>query len=421
MAFPIDALGLDALGLKDIIKFLLVKLEEGKSSNISQPTAPPSPLEGKDRNAYESIGIRKSRVTDYLNYDLTIRNDLSITCSSSISETINGNLLLDDQQKDIIEKALLEIKSIEPKLNRSQLKTVGQTLATALFPTDVIRNFSKVQGMVAESYKGIRLRLIIEPPQIAEYPWEVIYDNGSYMSISDKTTLVRYVPTGKPKKINFEDPLKILIIGSNPSSNQVPCTRLEEEIESIENALQNEIDHDLIRLKIIRIATIDRIWKQLRQDSYNIIHFIGHGLFKDGTGYLALVNSNGDVEFADHERIGSLFQFPSLDSLGLIVLNACETGATSTYKAFTGLAPQLINIGVPSVIAMRYNITNKMAHLFSQIFYTNLTKMPIDQNLQMARHRIFVDGDVEPRDFTAPVLFTSSNDGFIFNTSGTQN
>jgi CHAT domain-containing protein len=258
--------------------------------------------------------------------------------------------------------------------------------------------------------------LIVEAPEVSEYPWETLFESGKYLSTHVNTPLIRFIPTVLPVTKNYRKPLKILIIGSNPSSTKVPALQLEEEIEAIEDALQKEIDDGQIKLKIERIAKIDRIWQKLKEDSYNIIHFIGHGIFQDNTGYLALVNENGGIDPVDHTRLGQILQnHQSMNTIGLMVLNACESAEMSTSRAFTGLAPELIRIGIPSVIAMRFNITNQMASLFAKEFYTNIPIMPIDKSLQMVRNRILVDKKTKPSDFVSPVLFTNSPDGTVFN------
>ena len=121
---------------------------------------------------------------------------------------------------------------------------------------------------------------------------------------------------------------------------------------------------------------------------------------------------------ADHDWISKIFQ--NQLSLGLLVLNTCQGAKLSTDKAFTGLASELVKMGIPSVIAMRYSISNSVARLFSKEFYRNLMKMPIDENIQRVRHRLYVDEETDPKDFIMPVLFMHAPDGLIFSPENEQ-
>jgi hypothetical protein len=343
---------------------------------------------------------------DYLDYNLSIGNDLKITASFlATSET--DELKLDSEEIRFVINQLEDEKS---RGDKNVIKNLGVKLASSLFTQKTKAHFYNVRSKNAN--KGFRIRLRIESPEVSNYPWEALYLDNRYMATSVETSLTRFFPNGTPAKRSFGKPMRIFVIGSNPSKLGLPAVQVDREIKSIEDSLKEEIDNGVIELDIERIGEIESIMDHLNKEQYNVIHFIGHGVFEDGVGYLALENSKGGLELADHERVGQIFQNQS--SLGLIVLNACQGAKLSTDKAFTGLGSELIKMGVPSVIAMRYSITNQTARLFSKEFYKNLLKMPIDENLQMVRHRILVDADTDPRDFIIPVLFMNAPDGLIF-------
>lgn len=343
---------------------------------------------------------------EYIDYQIFIGSNLEIVASShGTSET--GELRLDTKE---IEYSVGQLENEKSHIDRRFIKNVGKQLADSLFTPEIKKHFYEVKSKNAN--KGLRVRLRIESPEITAYPWEALFLNNKYIAASTATPLTRYLTNGIPAKMSFGRPLKILVIGSNPSRLGLPAVQVEREIEAIEDSLGEEIDDGAIKLVPERIGDVERIMNHLNNEQYNVIHFIGHGVFEDDVGYLALESGEGALLLYDHEKIGQLFQ--NQNSLGLVVLNACQGAMLSTNKAFTGLASELLKMGVPSVIAMRYSITNQTAKLFSKEFYKNLPRMPIDENVQMVRHRILVDPDTTPKDFITPVLFMSASDGMIF-------
>jgi len=343
---------------------------------------------------------------DYIDYSLSIGNDLKITASSfGTSET--GELRLDREE---IESAMEQLEDEKIYVSKDFIRNVGAMLADSLFTPEIKRHFYTVRSKNAN--KGLRVRFTIETPEVSAYPWEALYLDNKYMAVSAETPLTRFFPNGTSAKRSFGRPLRILVICSNPSKGGLPAVQVEREVETIEGSLKEEIDNGAIKLDIERIGEVARIMEHLNKEQFNVIHFIGHGVFKDGVGYLALESSMGDLVLADHERVGQIFQ--NQISLGLVVLNACQGAKLYTDKAFTGLASELIKMGVPSVIAMRYSITNQTARLFSKEFYKNLARMPIDENVQRVRQRILVDENTAPKDFITPVLFMNAPDGLVF-------
>ena len=334
---------------------------------------------------------------EYIDYNLGIGRDLKITASSG-SASEKGELKLD---RNVLESAMKELEDEKARVGRDSIKNVGIELAKALFTPEIKKHFYTVKSNSAN--RGIRIRLTIESPEVSAYPWEALYENNKYMATSVETSLTRFIPDATPDKRNFDRPLKILVIGSNPSRLGLTSVQVDREIEIIKGSLEEEIKNDNIMLDTEPLGDVARIMVRLNNEQYNIVHFIGHGVFEDGTGYLALESDEGGLVLYDQEKISQIFQ--NQLTLGLVVLNACQGAMTSTSKAFTGLAPELIKMGVPSVIAMKYSISNPTAKLFSEEFYRNLTKMPIDENIQRVRHRILVDPKASAKDFIIPVLF----------------
>ncbi len=300
-------------------------------------------------------------------------------------------------------------KKYEKKIDViSTIESIGTLLADALFTSEIKKHFDKIQLEATNEKKGVRILLGIEWPKASNYPWEALYKDNKFIATFKGTSLARFIPNIPTPKRNFDKPLKILIISSSPSDKLTPYVQAEQEIEIIEKSLKKEIDSGAIILDTERIGEVNRIMEDLNIKPYNIVHFIGHGVFENGVGKLALQDKDGRLDLADHEIIGRMFL--NQTSLCLVVLNACEGAATSSSKVFTGLAPELMRTsGIPSVIAMRYSITIDTAKRFSEVFYKNLPDKGIEEAMQLTRSTISVQLDPTIRkDFIIPILFMNA-------------
>lgn len=175
-----------------------------------------------------------------------------------------------------------------------------------------------------------------------------------------------------------------------------------------------------LELDVLQYATMRNIRRQLDGNAYNVFHFIGHGDFKDNKGYIALVNADGKAELIDDERFASFFlgdraAFPKENrNLGLVLLNCCQGAMVSANQTFAGTVLNLVQKGIPAVVAMQYNISDSTAKLFADEFYSTLALgYPVDSAIQKTRNAIFMEIGFDKRDFATPTLYMRAKDGMI--------
>ena len=58
--------------------------------------------------------------------------------------------------------------------------------------------------------------------------------------------------------------------------------------------------------------------------------------------------------------------------LRLVVLNSCEGARTTLTDPYAGVATTLVQLGVPAVVAMQFEISDRAAIVFAEELYTNL-------------------------------------------------
>ncbi len=157
-------------------------------------------------------------------------------------------------------------------------------------------------------------------------------------------------------------------------------------------------------------STLDGIFEQLAYaPGHDLVHFIGHGIFnaRRDRASLVLEDKAGQVALAADADLAGLLA--GLDHKPhLIFLAACESAARSADSAnpFVGLAPRLVQIGIPAVIAMQSTIEIEQAQKLTQHFYRFLLEHGVaDKALNQARGFLASGG------WDVPVLFMRLREG----------
>ncbi len=297
------------------------------------------------------------------------------------------------------------------------LEKAGELLFQAVFQIEDPRIYDLFQQCLGRylptANDGIRLRLRIEAPEIAALPWEFLYFPSKKMFLGTwtSTPLVRYLDVGRDvPKLEISPPIQMLIV--IPSYPDLPNLDTFKEKKILLSALK-DMESYVNPTFLEGDVPLDRVEEALDENEFHILHFIGHGNFDGDQGVLQF-----SEETVNHDQLGQLFQ--NHEEMKLVVLNACKGAQVSPTKPFLGIAPQLVEKGVPAVVAMQYSIYDDVAVYFCRRFYQSLFKGKfmgkVDLALTKARNSLRVHYPDE-RAFGAPVLFLRSPRGVLFHQS----
>jgi hypothetical protein len=301
--------------------------------------------------------------------------------------------------------------------NLGLLKQVGQSLYSWLFPGPIHTHLQQTEAVARRDKAKLRLRLRIEANTIARLPLEFLYRTmgGYYLAVNPDTVLSRYLnlPLPPERARRREGPLHMLAIVADPT-DQIRLSSDEWE-GIIKGALTTPLSDGLMTLQTVKRATRREIRNALLAQKPDIIQFVGHGIYQDGKGYLALVDEDtGKTWWVDDERFASLYMGYD-DNLGLINMATCESAQSDNPQGFLGIAPQLVQRGLPAVVAMQYEVYIKTANVFLEEFYTVIAACkPIDWATQSARNAISQVYGLDNREFATPVLYMRAKDGVVF-------
>ncbi|HLF01767.1 MAG TPA: CHAT domain-containing protein, partial [Anaerolineales bacterium] len=292
----------------------------------------------------------------------------------------------------------------------------GRDLFNALL-TGEIRSLFDLRYREAQAFgKGLRIKLRIRAPELAALPWEFMYDSrrGEFLCLSRYTPLVRYPELFQPTQpLAVTAPLRILGMIASPSD--LPTLNVERERQRVEEATKDLRNKKLLELIWLDGQTWRDLQKAMRGGPWHIFHFIGHGGFDVNReeGFMALADDHGDTQRFHATQLARLLADHS--SLRFCLLNACEGARSSGRDIFSSTASIVVRRGIPAVLAMQYEITDRAAVEFARAFYESIAdNMPVDAAVVEARKAVSlaVSGSVE---WGTPVLYMRSSDGVLFN------
>src|SRR5215212_3998519 len=371
-------------------------------------------------------GSGSEYLRDYLDFDLEIREGgsqgYSVVVHSPAGEAEEEMRFpfnegqLRDKLKDL-EIALLRSSGTRRGLS-SEERTVqdfGQSLFEAVLVGKVGTCYYRSMDQAQQQGKGLRLKLHVQPPNLTVLPWEFLYDpdRDEYLCFSRDTPIVRYTDLRQPiSRLTVAPPLRIL--GMVASPRDLDPLDVEHEKGLMDEAIEDLQAEGLVELTWLEGQTWRDLQRAMRRGGpWHIFHFVGHGDFD-------LTAEEGLVAFAD-ERTGRRHLLRSRDLarlldghryLRLAFLNSCEGARGSEGDPFSGTAATLERRGIPAVVAMQYQITDKAAIEFSSAFYESLVDgLPVDAAVTEARVAVSMDSMLE---WGTPVLYMRSPDGHLF-------
>jgi len=291
----------------------------------------------------------------------------------------------------------------------------GSRLFEAAFDDEVRAYLRSSLNEATRRDMGLRIRLhLTGVPELVNLPWEYLYDPTleRFFVLSVETPIVRYLELPHPvRPLAVQSPLKVLAMIASPTD--YPPLDVDREWAKLHDALGELGQRGLVTVDRLEAATLSALQDQLRHGQYHIFHFVGHGGFDERAqdGVLMMEDEQGRGREISGRYLGTLLH--DHRALRLAILNACEGARASRSDPFAGTAQSLVQQGIPAVIAMQFEITDKAAITLSHEFYAALADgYLVDAALAEARKAIFAHGnDIE---WGTPVLYLRSLDGRVF-------
>jgi hypothetical protein len=345
----------------------------------------------------------------------------------------------------------------------TNIQEYGRKLYDLLILADPKQKVSSVFNRCFDdppTYVQVRIEILDESlPKLLELSWEHLCDpDGRYLSLlGDRFRFVRRLAGLPPNnRLPLNEPPRVMVVLSNPSNLESfkvdvpgPEGLQEYRFAPIETPFDPQQTLGLVRLfdglkaqrritdyRILRgplspgqnahptylsqWPTLDRINERLQaaeetNQPYHIVHFLAHGyLDENGEGHLLLTDENGEATPIHQDAFQSLF--PPWHQVRLILFATCQSGAgeQKLSRPLAGLAPTLLRVGIPAVIAMQDEISVSGAAAFTDTFYQELgTHGYIDTAVAEARREV-QRRDPQGGEWFIPVLYLQNENPRLF-------
>jgi len=381
---------------------------EVQNSNIQLLTPP---IEKQESSPSSEKGTTEM-LEKYVDFDLHIDANGHVVASSPEGEA-EARISIEQPEEIDLSLELIKNRATDAAL----LKKFGKYLYNWLFPDSIHTHLQQTEASARRDNSKLRLRLRIEPSTIASLPLEFTYRATSayFLATNPDTVFSRYLNLPlPPERVRRRDaPLHMLAIVAAPTDQG--HLNPEEWETILKESLATPLNANRMTLHTVKRATYQEIQNALLAQKPDIIQFVGHGIYQNGKGCIALVDEGTDKTWlVDDEQFVNIFNGYN-DHLGLISMATCESAQSDNPQGFLGIAPKLVQRGVPAVVAMQYKVYIKTAKIFLENFYTCVAaRKPIDWAVQSARNAIGIRSGLDNREFATPVLYMRAKDGNVF-------
>jgi hypothetical protein len=291
-------------------------------------------------------------------------------------------------------------------------RAFGSQLFDFLFPREIRDLLAAARARAADEGEPIQLRLRVSTPRLAALPWEFAFDvaDGDFMCLSGLLVRDPEVST-RPRALAMTAPLRVLGMIAQPAGQQELDVATEKR--RLERALATLTGTGQVDLRWVDGQTWPKLQEAMAGAEWHVLHFIGHGSFdqQHEEGVLALADEDGRVSWRGAQRFGQLVR--DHRSLRLVVLNSCQSGASSPADVHSSIAATAIRRGVAAAVAMQYDISDGAAIRFSSRFYESIAQNePVDQSVRLARWAI-KDANDDSLEWAIPVLYMRTAQGDV--------
>jgi hypothetical protein len=304
------------------------------------------------------------------------------------------------------------------------VQEVGSQLFDFIFQRKILELYQECSQAARRDDEPFLIRLRVSDPALAYVPWETMYDkrNRFYVTTSQSTPFTRAVDDyGEERRMCAARPIRMLGMAARVKVlNGFPLDEIEVDAEqvAIKNALRELNDGKRLKLSWIPSAKARDLNRRfLRGDDgkrWDLFHFIGHGGHdpERQMGFVVVQEEGGSRGARLYADALKTFLTQPGQTPSLVVLNSCSGAQGEPGSLFSSTAAELIQGGVPAVIAMQFEISDNMGLAFADTFYTYLA-----DNVSIQAALAHTRAELKARQFAewiSPVLYMRGLDGEIF-------
>jgi hypothetical protein len=311
----------------------------------------------------------------------------------------------------------------------------AELLTDGLFADpDVRQAFAVARTAASTAGTPLRVRLLIAPSayELHRLRWEMLLDpeTRTPLLMDGNVQFSRYLTSTdwRPVRLRMRNELRALIVISDPSDLAAyhdPSRPADDDgfapidvAGELARARKGFAGIRTVELTEPGRATLANLVDELRS-GFDVVYLVCHGFIAQDEPQLLLERPDGTTEVVHGrslvQRLRELQHVPRL-----VVLASCQSAGRHGVEvardsgAATALGPQLIEVGVPAVLAMQGDVSMTTIETFIPAFLKRLHEHGrIDQATTEAR------GEIRDRfDWWSPVLFMRLRTGRLWYSAG---
>lgn len=331
------------------------------------------------------------------------------------------------------------------KLTMAKLMVLGERLANRLLPVGEVRDLFNATVAKAGRTGGVRLRLIIRSPVLAQLPWEYAYVQKSggekhrsgFLSLNPQISMVRHeVMAEEPWPVVAADPSRLRVVIATAAVTHADIAGLGEyDFGELDVALERNAIVAAVRNLTVEGVTVDaqKILDEATPADVtealvtgaDVFHFAGHGYYSTADRDTAKVATKFGGMILLHESHGSsegtilraddLAMTLQRAGVRLAVLGACESARRDNGSPWSAVAPALVRRGLPAAVAMQYEVIDEQAIAFSRMLYTCIAAgLSLDEAVSAGRQAMLASSEGNNVEWGVPVLYMRTTNGALF-------
>ena len=267
------------------------------------------------------------------------------------------------------------------------IKEFGQWLFDAAFAGESRALFDRSRRQADEKDQPLRLKLRIQPPELAALPWEFLYDarREEYVCLARNTLVIRQPLGTQPGPPPDVEPAPVRILGVIATPSNL-ASEVQHHRERLETATKDLRTSGLVEIEWVDGTTWRSVQSSILRRHWHVLYFVGDGGFdrQAKEGFLSLSDVQGRSHRLGSGRLG--WTLASHGSPPFIWLERHRDAAEGPGDPFSGVAADLVSRGIATVLTVSYPMAEAEAVALVRAFYGAVCKaMPVDRAVTEAR------------------------------------
>ena len=298
------------------------------------------------------------------------------------------------------------------KLSVAELQYVGGRLFDALFQGDILRLYVHLREQMKPSGSGLRLRLRLEPYEVARLPWECLYDTRSHLFLggTTETTLLRYVDAAmEPPPTSLSGPLRVLVAAH--AAEDADADAVRQEAQAVAKTLRELAGERIVEvieagLPLDREPLTPTLFAERVRDAH-VVHLVGQSVLRGDDAFFGFSDGLGGSELVSAAELRAPLKTTDVT---LIVVSSPD----GTSRTGPALARELVSGRAQALVAQSGFCAEDVLSRWVDAFYRAVGQIqPLDAALAAARSEVAAHFPLEST-WLGSALYTSRRDARSF-------